>query len=232
MNCFLTEFKLASVELPHDHKEDFLTALEHVASNTLKGSLLETYKPAQQLEEDFLSIKEWSISSASLDFGKSFFRCCFSQQEVYESHSTYSLLFSNNMENVHINSAFRKYQKVTYKGVLYHTNTKMPLALAYTSHSQHSVCVRPVHIHYFVKHSIQYNGSLQTFCLVAVSWLKEHGSRDILGKPLQIWWKDLYHNHLAFIPVQYLFGPCVCRDYVLEGQTVLLLSSVPHCRFV
>ena len=119
--------------------------------------------------------------------------------------------------------------RVTYKGALYHTNTNMPLALACTNHSQHSVSVRPVRIHYFAKHSIQYNGSLQTFCLVAVSWLKEHSSKDVHGKPL---WKDLYYNHLAFIPIQYVFGPCIYRDYVFEGQTVLLLSSVRHRRFV
>ena len=110
MNRFLTEFKLASVELPHEHKEDFHAVLDLVVSNTLKGSLLETYKPAQQLEEGFLSIKEWTIPSHSLEFGKSFFRCCFSQQELDDLYSTYSLLFSNNMKNVHINSAFRKYQ--------------------------------------------------------------------------------------------------------------------------
>ena len=59
------------------------------------------------------------------------------------------------MENVHISSAFRKYQRVKYKGVLYHTNTKMPLALACTNYSQQSVSVRPVCIYYFAKHSIQ-----------------------------------------------------------------------------
>ena len=47
MNRFLTEFKLASVELPHEHKEDFHAVLDPVASNTLKGSLLETYKPSR-----------------------------------------------------------------------------------------------------------------------------------------------------------------------------------------
>ena len=72
MNRFLTEFKLASVELPHEHREDFHAVLDLVASNTLKGSLLETYKPAQQLEDGFLSVKEWTIPSDSLEFGKSF----------------------------------------------------------------------------------------------------------------------------------------------------------------
>ena len=66
------------------------------------------------------------------------------------------------MENVPINSALRKYERVAYKGALYHTNTKMPLALACTNHSQHAVSVGPVRIHYFAKHSIQYNDSLQT----------------------------------------------------------------------
>ena len=52
--------------------------------------------------------------------------------------------------------------------------------------------------------------------------------KESLGKPLQLWWKDLYDDHLAFIPVQYIFGPCVYTDFIIEGQTVLLVTSLYH----
>ena len=39
--------------------------------------------------------------------------------------------------------------------------------------------------------------------------------KESLGKPLQLWWKDLYDDHLAFIPVQYIFGPCVYTDFII-----------------
>ena len=38
--------------------------------------------------------------------------------------------------------------------------------------------------------------------------------------------KDLYDDHLAFIPIQVIFGPCVHVNYVIEDQGVLLISSV------
>ena len=58
--------------------------------------------------------------------------------------------------------------------------------------------VRPLVIHYFAEHSIECCNNVQSYCLVAVSWLKEHTMKDSLGKPLQLWWKDLYHSHLAY----------------------------------
>ena len=231
MNRFLTDFSLASVELPHEYEEDFHAVLMSVAGNCLKGSLQEMNQPAQILTaEEFLSINQWTIPLQLLDFGKSFFRCCFNEQDLHDLHTTYSELFPNSVESIRINSAFKKYYRVNYRGMSFCTrSTQNLLALAYTTHTVASISVRPVLIHYFVKHSIEYNCSLQTFALVAVSWLLEHPSKDTLGKPLQIWWKDLYDDHLAFIPIQYIFGPCVYTDYVFEGQTVVLLSSIHHC---
>ena len=90
MHRFLTEFKLSSVDLPDEHKEEFHAVYQSVAGNALRGSLMETYQPAQQLEEEFSCIKDWTVPSISVEFSKSFFRCCFSEQDLEDLHATYA----------------------------------------------------------------------------------------------------------------------------------------------
>lgn len=65
--------------------------------------------------------------------------------------------------------------------------------------------------------------------LLCVSWLKQHVACSAFGKPLQIWWKDLFlANMITFIPVQYILGKCACMDIKYEEQTVLLLCPVKN----
>jgi hypothetical protein len=59
---------------------------------------------------------------------------------------------------------------------------------------------------------------------MSVSWLKKHTAFGTFGKPLELYWKDLFeHNNFWFIPIQFLVCDCACIDIKYEEQTVLLV---------
>ena len=82
--------------------------------------------------------------------------------------------------------------------------------------------VRPVLMHYFVKMAFSYRDQNYEHILVYVSWLKEHHARKSYGKPLELWWKDLYEaNMSSIIPncscvpskINVLYLPCIHRSH-------------------
>ena len=56
----------------------------------------------------------------------------------------------------------------------------------------------------------------------AVTWLKEHHAKlTAFGKPVELWWKDLYEDSLEpFIPLQLLVCQSVNCEVKFEMQSV------------
>ena len=78
----------------------------------------------------------------------------------------------------------------------------------------HALEMRPVIVHYFVKHSFYHNDRI----------CEQHTAFDTFGKPLELWWKDLFEsNNFCFIPIQFLICECACTEIKYEEQTVLLM---------
>ena len=73
--------------------------------------------------------------------------------------------------------------------------------------------------------SFYHNGKLFEHLLVSVSWFKEHHDKQAFGKPLQLWWKDLFHVGVLFVPMQFVVDQCVSACVKYE-QTVWLLCPL------
>ena len=77
-----------------------------------------------------------------------------------------------------------------------------------------------------------YHDQVYEHILLCVSWLKNYTAFDAFGKPLEIWWKDLFQSNMfRFIPIPYILGECAYRDIKYEEQSVLLLCPVQNIRF-
>ena len=51
----------------------------------------------------------------------------------------------------------------------------------------------------------------------------------MFGKPLQLWWKDLFESAKPrFNPIQFLVRQCVSMNISYEDQTLLLLCPVKN----
>lgn len=92
---------------------------------------------------------------------------------------------------------------------------------------------RPVLLHWFVYHTYYVNVVLYSHALARILWLKAHHAKDSFGKPLEVWWEDLfdYNNETVFnhfIPVQMLLCHSASMTIKYELQSVLLVSPTEN----
>lgn len=118
---------------------------------------------------------------------------------------------------------------MTYKGRKFNTKSENTIIYATSLPCTDSpdLLPRPVRLNYFIHHSFLYNDSIHQHVFASVSWLKQHPAKDSIGKPMEIWWKDLYDNNQEpFIPLQLLICHSVFGDIVHEEQTVYIMCPV------
>lgn len=229
MKRFLREFTLHSslYYLPDDFQSDFSELVTCHLQSTQLGSLQMTMNGRFTDLINPGDISDWSvpeISSTQLSFPKVYIRsllCNFSQLQLKK---VYSLLYPlRNQDDIDISIVFKKYDSVIYNGVK--LSFKKNSIIYATDMS--SLTARPLLLNYFMVHSLKYRDTYFQHVFASVSWLKVHHKKDHYGKPLEIWWKDLFDSSLdSFVPIQLLICHSANCDIVFEGQTVLLMCSV------
>ena len=152
-------------------------------------------------------------------------------------------IFSMPCEEISVNAAYRKYKSVTMNGVTFRCSTckKLSIALACWDDTLFGCCPtplacstlinpqdathRPVNIEYFVKISYTVCNSVHTMCFVVVAWFQPHPSRFEIGKPAQVWCKQLFESaglH-SFLPIHHLCCRCVYSTIKLHEENVLVV---------
>lgn len=88
--------------------------------------------------------------------------------------------------------------------------------------------IRPAKIHYFIRQSIKTEKDDNIDCTFAyVSWCLPHESKNIMGKPVEIWHHDLFERagtH-SFVPLRLI--KCRCAYCVINLNSEPLLTIVP-----
>jgi hypothetical protein len=231
MRKFTNEFRVYAIFQPQQFEEDFHDINSILSAPVLQGSLLKTLQPKVSECMDPHQIKDWTFDSVKMQFSKSYVRCSFSPHQLTEINSLYSRLYPD-IEIATVNNIFKKYSNVHYRGVSYKAmvnTTDHILSIALAQYPESPVAtVRPVLLRYFMQHSFHSQcDKVYVHALVAVSWLKEHHAKQSYGKPLELWWRDLYEsNSVTFLPMQYLAGHCAYTDVKFEAQTVVLVCPV------
>ena len=202
---FQREFSLSSFSLPQEFDSDFADV-----------SLQATVSPNFNDSED-------------VKLPNSFVRSTIDKEQITEIKDLVVKLNPGvQATDVDVNTTVKQYSRLEYSNSSYlsgkYSLQKVCVALAkIPSQSTHGA----VHIHYFVKISVCIKNDTKFYILACVSWLKEHHKRYAHGKPLELWWKDLFETSLPhFIPLQWLAGQCVYTDTKYEAQTLLLLCPV------
>ena len=82
-----------------------------------------------------------------------------------------------------------------------------------------------VRINSFCKHTILLDGETKVHLLVSLSWYKYHLKHAECGKPVTIWYHDLFESvgiH-SLLPVHFLVSRSVCLLDKLDDESVLFL---------
>ena len=212
----------SSASLPLQYKNNFSPILT-ILDTVLQGSLRTTtqkHGPGRAVKLDL--IKDWTITT-DVCLPTKYIHFAFDQEHI---SNLYSFLYSNlSVADFTLNTVVCKFPKVEYHGTKFESKMSQPgkpniiYVQQYSPH--HALEMRPVIVHYFVKHSFYYNARICEHILMSVSWLKKHTAFDAFLKPLELWWKDLFEpKNFCFIPIRFLICECTCK---YEEQTVLLM---------
>ena len=242
MQRFMNEFSLSSFGLPEAFQTDFSHVLDTLSTPVVQGSLKSTLHGVVYQPGSLQVIRDWSCSAIDSEVKKpsTYILSVFNTQQTAELQSLLLLLYPHiPSTDININATFRKYTTLEYSGNRY-------FSCAYKSGSQDNCItlaqhcfntaqstVRPVLIHYFVYMSFCHQETTSHHIFVYVSWLHEHTEKGVYGRPLELWWKDLYENDmLSFIPLQCLIGNCAYKDTKFEEQTLLLICPTKNIKLV
>lgn len=148
------------------------------------------------------------------------------------------LLSLTNEEDLFVNAAFRQYKCITLKNIMYLSTSKRKSSIALASWDEElfgpppssgtavinpeDITLRPIRIEHFVMISYSLN---KTHCLAIVSWFEAHPQRFEIGKPAQVWCKQLFECHglHSFLPVNKLSCRCVYLHTQLHDDNVLVV---------
>ena len=89
-----------------------------------------------------------------------------------------------------------------------------------------SCCIsnlRAARIDSFYKHTVTINGNSKAHLLVSLSWYKFHPKHSDFGKPVTVWYCDLfeYYDVYSLVPVQFIVIRTVGLIDKLDGESVL-----------
>lgn len=234
MQRFIREFSISTTHLPHIHRSDFSVLLQSI-DPVIQGSVKATLQPLYQNNICVQQLADWTRPT-SVVLLPSYILSAFDQTCISELQSLYSFLYPNfAASDMTIHSTYHKYSKLEYCGTTYRSQFCLPgessivIVYQYFQSSSSLPKASPVFVHFFLKHCITYYDRVFEHILLCVSWLKNHTACHAFGKPLQIWWKDLFQpNMFRFIPIQYILGDCAYTDIKYEEQSALLLCPVKN----
>ena len=89
-----------------------------------------------------------------------------------------------------------------------------------------STCIRPTQIQYFLSYSIVLTRSQEAtpHLLASCLWPMEHPLRSSIGKPVEIWCKDLFEPSSAnvMIPVNAFVERVIISTDIISDEQVLI----------
>ena len=227
MQRFTREMVLYTFSLPQQFESDFHDILSSLVTPVVQGSLRSSFH-VPTTENLMQHQKDWTFETIHqrVQLPKSYIRSNFDHEDISALTQLYAFLYPKlSVSDFTINSTFKKYSTIEYCNAKYMSKMSKYRECCIVFANSPSQ-VRPAIVHYFVQHSFYHSGKLYEHLIASVSWLKEHHAKQAFGKPLQLWWKDLYHVGVPFIPVQSIVDHCVSVCVKYEEQTVWLLCPL------
>lgn len=151
--------------------------------------------------------------------------------------------------DVEVNRIYIKYSSITLKGKTYSSSgkrTQKPF-IAQASWSEdlfgapptrlpdtHDITnvhanERPVNVHYYLRATFSGpNDKIDTLILASVSWYFPHPNQSVIGKPAQVWCKNMYESFgvHSFLPLKNFICRCAHGTMLVSDEQVLLVVSL------
>ena len=230
MKRFLREFKLStSLPIPDLFKEEVGEFMSHQLQPKLQGSVRTTVHGKTNRRFDPSRINSWSIDSirSEVEFPSVYVRSALHEEVLTRLLNIYSSLYpSLKLEQSSLNTVCKKFSQVKYQSTNFACKSN---PVVYARNPARMEEIRCALLDYFLVHSFHDGEHVVEHVFASVMWLKEHPARHSYGKPVELWWKDVFEeelNHL--LPIQLLVCQSVYCDIIYELQTVLLVVPVEN----
>ena len=115
------------------------------------------------------------------------------------------------------------------QGMKLSSQGKVPYALAIPVMQSDLNDPRPIKILYFIQHCWILSETChfsQTFAVC--KWPQQHPSRHVMGKPVEVWCKDLFETGMnCFVPIENIVSRVIIAfDYLCEENVVIVIPFV------
>lgn len=238
MRRFLREIHSLSTDLPTEYAEHFSPLFSR---NPEVGSMQDTLTCSFGVNQQSFDLGSccWSIDSPSHLIRHPNFCSRFVLSTVQRDHliELYSELYATDRHAIEVSSVCMKFTSVSMYGkqlgscksrsasssiVIVHWNNFL-FGSAYIK-SERVAC-----INFFCKHVAVVNGQEKVHLLADLSWYKIHPESDAIGKPVSIWYYDLFESDgiYSLLPIQFIKSRSASLiDKYNGGETVLYITSI------
>ena len=140
----------------------------------------------------------------------------------------YSSMHKVQVDYIEIAQTCFAYTSLTINGYRFGTHkdrtASSSIVMTYYDPSSFQQCatLKAARINQFYKHSVSINNEVKDHILVSLSWFQEHPQRSLCGKPVTIWYKDIFQTD-GLIPVQLISSRAVSLVDKLNGELVLFV---------
>lgn len=221
MRRFLEENQILSVQKPDEYSDQFVPILP---TSTNSGSLLVAPSPAQHATNE----ERWTIESAIHQIRIPNFcsRHTLSTSEKENITKLYADLYNTDQEVSCLSSICKKYTRASMFGKHFGS---------FNSRASSSIVFVKVHgntrlacINYFCQHSALIGGNNKVHLLLNLSWYKSHTKTHDFGKPVTVWYYDLFESSIDydFVPIQFIQSRSVSLIKKLYEESVLFAVPV------
>ena len=227
---FLFDNFSSSYDFPNEFKEDFISlGLTNFERSRVSGSLLES-----------VSTERFLLPSKSK-------KCVFDADDLEVLIKLYSKLHPDHSD-VKVNSVYKRYSSVTLRGKDYRSSGKCATKPYVVQASWNLDCYgppptrlpdemsnvnsneRPVNVHHYVTVTYTYSSVETKDChcsltLAYVSWFQPHPCRYKIGKPAEVWCRNLFEAFgiHSYVPLDLFLFRCAHGPCVVNNESLLVV---------
>lgn len=230
MQRFLRESQALSFPNPGEFSEDLLPLFPKIQQT---GSVADTMSSIQHTATD-TGTQAWTLDSLGsfIQLPKFCSRCVLDSQQRACAVKLYCNLYSVSETEVDIAHTCVSYTSVVVNSKAFGTHKSRTASSSivvanwdssvFAGSSTALSGLRAARIEKFYKHAVAINGEAKVHVLASLSWFKDHPQKFLLGKPVTVWYFDLF-EFCGLAPVQLLVSRAVSLVDKLNDETVLFV---------
>ena len=237
MTRFLRESQIITAPFPTEFASDFVPLFPKPMAGT-SGSVADTLS----VDNDrVLPAEDFTISLPAFEvlIPKHSCRRVLDGTQKHCLVELYTYLYSVSRSAIDISSVYMQYPSIFANGKQLGSHRSRTASSSIvianwdnqlfgncsSSASADRTTTRAARVNFFCKHVVTINGQSKANVLVSLSWFKYHPHNTTFGKPLTVWYSDIFEigGICSLIPVQFIKCRTVALVDKLDGESVLFV---------